>query len=379
MEQHNAHGIPIPTAPQLLATRAVGIVMSIALACGTAACIFSTWKPPYKCSLSGETTAPADAYWKTGLAVTDFVSCTLTPFFADLLESPPVVGNFTFHLLLQIVGPLFNLMAIEGTRSTTKGPASSLAIIAILGQFFGISVIIPLLWLSSWLYYYPKTAMRPGAATGVAPLGSPVVMSRVLLGLVLLTATFLSILAPPPYMNYIFPFFQFLPFVIPGLWSSTVILERLPPTQAMRRASSYMARDIYAFFAIVYQVHHFYLVRTFIASSARVGGVLPFARQFYDLVATPWREQPSENMAALFILIECISLVVTTLIWVACEDGVEGLEFYLSRIAFFGPGGALTIFCLLRETRIEYLDELAATMGAAPVEEVAGAHKKGKA
>ncbi|KAJ3192168.1 hypothetical protein HK101_006948 [Irineochytrium annulatum] len=291
-----------------------------------------------------------EKFWRTNIPFLDVLNCKITPFFIDLVENP--LGHLTLNIIMGIAGPILAIVAVEGSRSTTLLGASSTALIAFGGQFLGVSVVVPLFWLMSWYYSYPKCTVQPGGSR-VAPHADPVVMGRILLGLVALSAVFLSVLLPVEFLKYIFPFFQFLPAVIPYIWSSnTIQTEPLPDTPETRAASRAIARDIYWLFSIGLALQWIYCFVTTVMMYVGGGDV---ALQYYELLATPWADQPKENMATIFICVECISLMCTMSVWIVSKGGLNSLARYWLGTTLLGPGTALALFALERENMLEKL------------------------
>jgi len=86
-----------------------------------------------------------------GLGVFNFLVCLITQFLLELRTTFPE-GLLVWGGIMTVAMTYSVMAGIEGGRSNVKGPIRYPMIIGLFGQLFGISVIVPLIWVPSYIY-----------------------------------------------------------------------------------------------------------------------------------------------------------------------------------------------------------------------------------
>jgi hypothetical protein len=89
---------------------------------------------------------------RVGLVALDFLVCLITQFMVDLTTVAPA-GLLAWGTTMLSAVPASMLMSLEANRSGNKGLLKWPVIVSLLGQLFGISVVFPLLWVPSYVFF----------------------------------------------------------------------------------------------------------------------------------------------------------------------------------------------------------------------------------
>jgi len=99
---------------------------------------------------------------KVGLGAFNFLVCLITQFLLELRKTP-TDGLLVWGGVVVVSMTYCVMVYIEAGRNYTKGPIRYPMIVGLLGQLFGISVAVPLLWVPSYIYgrgYGPVPVLR---------------------------------------------------------------------------------------------------------------------------------------------------------------------------------------------------------------------------
>lgn len=92
---------------------------------------------------------------RVGLVVFDFLVCLITQFMVELRTITPA-GLLTWGTTILSAIPASMIMNLEANRAGNKGLLKWPVTILLLGQLFGISVVFPLLWVPSYIFFAGK-------------------------------------------------------------------------------------------------------------------------------------------------------------------------------------------------------------------------------
>lgn len=89
---------------------------------------------------------------KVGLGIFKVFVCLITQFLLGLRETPTPAGLLTWSVVVLVSLPLNVAMTVGAGRRGVIGPARYPTILGLLSQILGVSVIIPLLYIPSYIY-----------------------------------------------------------------------------------------------------------------------------------------------------------------------------------------------------------------------------------
>ncbi|EQC35046.1 hypothetical protein SDRG_07286 [Saprolegnia diclina VS20] len=347
--------------------RAVGWIGSLAITLGTCALIgpaLMAWKPPARCVHAPYPLAPADGaddgFVRTGIVGMDNFLCIFTHFFLDSQASPiPSRVEMTNHLLSSALLGVALFMGLESTRQRARGPCAWPALTATMYQLLGISVVLPMMWIPSFLYSYPQSLGKAVAVPlpvheltlGASPLLVTIAFGTAAFGAIF----FVMIHSTGLDFQRAFVIFQFWPSVFPLLLPLLRVLVSNPSTKASATTVSRVASGLYRLFALALTLHHWTFL---VAPLVRRGSVAPLRDLSAFLLSMPL--DANQAIPLWFLLVDAISLTTSMALLVVSESSsAHGLGraarslvlFMLATIAL-GPGAAFSLFCASREDGI---------------------------
>jgi len=99
---------------------------------------------------------------KVGLGAFNGLVCLITQFLLELRNTPPD-GLLVWGGIVVVAMTYYVMATIEAGRNYGKGPIRYPMIVGLFGQLFGISIVVPLLWVPSYIYgrgYGPVPVVR---------------------------------------------------------------------------------------------------------------------------------------------------------------------------------------------------------------------------
>lgn len=123
---------------------------------------------------------------RVGLGVFNLLVCLITQFLVELRDTYPA-GLLVWCGVVVVAFPFMFLSTIESGRAGARGPIRYPVTIGILGQLFGISVTVPMIWIPSFIM---------GEGTRGSPVTSFRVFTAAVLALPAMVLTLIVFLAP---------------------------------------------------------------------------------------------------------------------------------------------------------------------------------------
>ncbi|OQR90759.1 hypothetical protein ACHHYP_05282 [Achlya hypogyna] len=344
--------------------RSAGLVTSIGIAVGTGLLLgplMLSWKPPTECGdifgaddlLLPPPAGATDLFFRTGIVGLDNGICALTHFFKDAQTRPSVpIAQLSSALLFSVFVAMGLFQALESTRRTARGFIAWPAITGTLSQIFGVSFVVPALWLPTFFYSYPTPlAKKPLVALPVADvsLGSVALVGLIGLGAVAFATIYLLMtVATDQVFQLAFVVFQFWPTFFPLLWPILRLVSPNPTTKPAAGVASVVASALYRFFALALALHYYTAI---VAPLVRARSIDAVVASVHFLVAGP---TTNSAMPQWFLLVDAVSLFTSQCLLVLSESSgrLATLVHFLVGSVVVGPGAALALFCATREDAI---------------------------
>ncbi|KAI9330061.1 hypothetical protein BDR26DRAFT_922634 [Obelidium mucronatum] len=295
--------------------------------------------------------------------------CYLTQFFGEAMGNVPseVIAKAIVSLVVTLSVAFLLLVAVESTRPTAKLFCKSFAVVGLLSQTFGISLVIPLLWFTSFLYSntigLAKTAKSSGAVI-MTSLGSVTILNRIAVGILGFNIVCWIVSVTPPMTSAFKTWmlvFQYYPVYVVAGWapfSLSAEARRTAETVPESRERSTQAINIFHLFGYILTIQYLKDIVTPIITSNNSRELV------FDMVWFLWH-RPTEKLAIVpwFLYVESFSLFVTATLFVAEEAAFLCANWAISIISYFvgslliGPSASLMLFCAWRENKLSVLIE----------------------
>ncbi|KAJ3081791.1 hypothetical protein HDU99_004651 [Rhizoclosmatium hyalinum] len=312
---------------------------------------FLGWKPIKYCGTSAfAIEAPPhhhpDPFFRTHLPFIDTQLCVITQTFSEV-DNRQIFGG-----IMALLFPVAAFVALESSRSSTRGPSSSFGLLATLWQMLGISVILPLLWLPSFAWSQTAVLATDPKNFSKVSLGSTAILHRQAFGVLLWTVISLLLdWAPKIYYNELILLFQYVPTVVIVLWAPFALSETArhrSTTIPEAQKSSGRANEIYGLFGLLSVVIYSYYV------------LVPFASMTVSELCQFLLSLPAEHEKLMdwFLIGEWASVTISLSVLVVSEslalgqNGILALVLFLAFGVVIGHGTSFMVFAIWRERKI---------------------------
>lgn len=290
-----------------------------------------------------------------GIDATDSFLCWIVQFFQNTLILP--VGFVSHIYTLTLANAFMAIASVEGSRATlSKTIISWVPLFGVLGQFGGISIIVPLLWIPFYAY----------KSSNLAPLNNTVSAARVLsiplslfLGVVLIqyNIMFPTSLVLQQNSIAIFMIAPAFPTII-SLVLAPILAPFIPSSLSRSRAA---VRATHAAMAFGNLVIHFYLLNYMIKNRVTLADFLSILDVPSALVSsTRTFSSPVEQASVLcgqFLLVDFIALTAAMSYWIVLESGIVPALATLAASLVLSPGVAVPLYAAWREGTLDDVQE----------------------
>mmetsp|Transcript_14059 Transcript_14059/g.18334 ORF Transcript_14059/g.18334 Transcript_14059/m.18334 type:complete len:340 (-) Transcript_14059:127-1146(-) len=107
-----------------------------------------------------------------GLGAFNILVCLITQFLFELRNTPPA-GILVWTGVIVVAFPFGVLAVVEAGRAGAKGPLRYPLILGLLYQLFGVSVMMPLVWIPSYIYGRGDGGVSVTRAIASVPMSLP--------------------------------------------------------------------------------------------------------------------------------------------------------------------------------------------------------------
>ncbi|RUS26937.1 hypothetical protein BC938DRAFT_483910 [Jimgerdemannia flammicorona] len=290
----------------------------------------------------------------TDVAPIDGFLCWIVPFFQESLKTP---AAFVVHCYLYTVAnTYFGLAAMEGSRaSLSKTIISWVPLFGLIGQFIGISVAVPLLWIPLYAY---KSSRLPTPNHAVLPARALAIPISLLIGAVSVEYNILFPSSPRAQQNAVALFQPCVAFPTIIAFVLTPLFNFVTPSSLSRRTA---ARTAYASIALANLAIHVYLLayaREHQVDWAALRSLLDVPSAIVSSSRTFANSiEQGQTLCSHFLFVDTIVLALSLVYWVALESGVVPAVLTLLASFVVGPGAALPAYAIWREGELENVEK----------------------
>jgi len=284
---------------------------------------------------------------KVGLGVFNFLVCLITQFLLELRQTPPD-GLLVWGGIITVAMTYSVMATIEAGRNYAKGPIRYPMIIGLFGQLFGISVVVPLLWVPSYIY---------GRGRGPVPILRSYCSVILALPGILLTAIVFAadpngylwtisagILGGPLLVISGALYWPITPIAIKESSSSSSSSSSASSLQLLEKCSK-ATQNVYHLSAAIAFGGYMFLVS--VAYSK-------YGTNLFDLWDAIWT---NANASVAFMTVDMIVLYVSILSYIAYQSVSKVFKAVLLT-PFVGPAAASLVLAELEQEQVQYYDAL---------------------